>query len=53
MRSPSACTSSAWGGRVLRLSADGLISYVRRLHAERELGLPPGALTDENEEERS
>lgn len=35
------------GDRVLRLDADGLISYVRRLYAERELGLPPGALTDE------
>ena len=40
------------GDRVLRLDADGLISYVRRLHCERELGLAPGALTDENDDDR-
>jgi hypothetical protein len=35
------------GGRTLVLDEEELLSFVRRLFVERELGLPRGTLTDE------
>jgi hypothetical protein len=35
------------GERVLHLDAEQLLSFARRLFVERELGLPPGSLTEE------
>jgi hypothetical protein len=38
------------GGRTLVLDEEGLLRFVRRMFIERELGLPAGTLTDEQDE---